>query len=668
MTPRNPVYELMTFKLPAAHAYDEESFPNLYTFAAVDLYSDQWFEFEISWWRDDRAALFVYADWCRRNGVFFVGFNSLHYDYPLLHFILEDIERATVENIYQKSQEILHGNERSEIWENKRFIQQIDLFKIHHFDNKAKTTSLKALEVNMRSEDVLESEIPFGTVLTQDQVPIIKYYNRVDTAETKRFAHISMPDIELRWKMREIMSGDVLNFNDTKLGKELLAQRLGDDLCYTRDSNGKRQPRQTFRHGIPLAQCILPYIQFGETDFRRIHHWLYQQTIYETKGAFTDLKALVNGIEYVFGTGGLHGSVKSRVYVSDSEWAILDDDVASLYPSVAIVNRFAPEHLGAPFIEHYANLKAERFKHKKGTPLNKTLKLALNGVYGDSNSPYSVFYDPKFTMSITINGQLILAMFVEWLLTIPTLEVIQANTDGVTYRVDRSLIPRVEEIRAAWQHFTRLDLEQVEYSRVWIRDVNNYVAETPDGKVKLKGAYWTPDKHPEDIQNLSPTGWYRDYSADICAKAAVACMTKGADIASFIYSHVDMFDFMLREKCKRTDKLLIDGVEQQRVLRYFMSRDGGILQKVAPPTEPERMGQFKPARGVSDYDYNEWHRINGNVHNPALHTKNRSVYENRTTHFHAGYFVTECNHVKRFNFATLDYSWYIAEAEKLVIR
>lgn len=660
----------MTFRLPAAYVYDVESFPNVFTFAAVDLYSDQWFEFEISDWHDDRAALFVYADWCRRNGVFWIGFNNLHYDYPLMHFILEDIERATASDIYEKSQHILHSDERSEIWENNRIIPQIDLFKIHHFDNKAKTTSLKALQVNMRRRNVLESEIPFGTVLTPDQTNrVIKPYNREDTDSTKEFAHITMPDIELRWNMRDRINGDVLNFNDTKLGKEFLAQRLGENICYYRDSNNKRQPRQTFRHSIALAECILPYIQFGQSDFRRVHEWLMQQVIFQTKGVFENLKAQVNGIDYAFGTGGIHGSVTSRAFVSDSEYVIYDDDVKGYYPNMILRNRFFPEHLGEAFLREFAWVVEQKEKSIKGTPENKTFKLAGNGVYGDSNNPYSVFYDPKFTMSTTLNGQLLLAMYIEWLLSVPTLEVIQANTDGVTYRVHRSFIPRVEEIRKAWMTFTLLELESAEYTRVWIRDVNNYVAESPSGKkLKLKGAYWTPDKHPEDIQNLSPTGWYRDYSADICAKAAVACMTKGADIASFIYSHTDMFDFMLREKCKRTDKLLIDGVEQQRVLRYYITREGGILQKVAPPTEPDRLGWFKPARNADPYEYLAWHRINGNIHNPALHTKNRSVYENRTTHFHAGYKVTECNHVDRFNFAALDYRWYIAEAQKLLIR
>ncbi|MDT9702205.1 hypothetical protein, partial [Streptomyces sp. P17] len=115
------------------------------------------------------------------------------------------------------------------------------------------------------------------------------------------------------------------------------------------------------------------------------------------------------------------------------EWLIRDIDVASLYPSIAIVNDLAPAHLGHSFVVEYANLPKERkeWQAKKGKKCVEanSLKLAANGTYGNSNSEFSVFFDPKYTITITVNGQLMLAMLVEWLLTVPTIRIIQANTD-----------------------------------------------------------------------------------------------------------------------------------------------------------------------------------------------------------------------------------------------
>jgi hypothetical protein len=156
---------------------------------------------------------------------------------------------------------------------------------------------------------------------------------------------------------------------------------------------------------------------------------------------------------------------------------IRDIDVAGLYPAIAIVNRLYPEHLGERFIFEYAQLPLERAKYKKGTPRSNAFKLAANGTYGNSNNEYSVFYDPRFTMQITLNGQLLLAMLAEFLLSVPTVRLIAINTDGITYTIARRHLPAAQEVEAAWAAYTRLTLESVEYRAMWVRDCNTYVAE-----------------------------------------------------------------------------------------------------------------------------------------------------------------------------------------------
>jgi len=654
--------------------YDVECLPNYFSYYAADLNSDAEFYFEISQFRNDAWQFYAHLEWLMRHDWFMIGFNSIGYDYNLIHAFMTEPVGFGPAQFYAVSQSIIKSTDRFGVTvrPQDRYIKQIDLYKIHHFDNQAKSTSLKALQVNMRSESVLESEVPFDVPISPDDIERVMIpYNRHDVTETKKFAIISMPMIEFRLQMAEQIKGDVVNFNDTKIGKQLLEQRL-EDVCYTYNGS-RRERRQTPRPFINLSECIFPYVQFEQPEFQRVHRWLAAQTITETKGAFDNLHCTIDGFTFHFGTGGIHGSLDRARLAADDQWAILDDDVASLYPSIAIVNRLAPAHLGDRFVTEYSNLKTERFKYAKGTPQNSALKLALNGTYGDSNSEYSVFYDPKFTMSITINGQLLLCMLAERLMTVPTLSLIQINTDGVTYRVHRSMIWMVDEIRTEWQRLTMLDLEQVQVRRMLIRDVNNYIADCWDEKkgkwyLKLKGAYWTPTKHPDDIQNASPTAWYKNFSADICAKAAVAHMVDGVDIETFVYSWMNPFDFMLREKTARGHQLFIGDKLQQRVTRYYVAKHGEPMRKVMPSTHPHREGQFKQARGVSDADYIAWHVANGNVHNPAIHTKNKSVYEpSRITNMFAGHMVRPCNHVRDFDFTNLDYGWYVLESRKLVI-
>lgn len=659
-----------------AVVFDLESVPNFFSYYGVDLNSDAEFYFEISDWRNDAAAFHAHLQWLAANDWYMIGFNNIGYDYNLVHAFYAEPVRFTAADFYRITASIIGSYDRfgQTVRPDDRFIKQIDLYKVHHFDNKSKSQSLKGLEVNMRSDNVLESSVPFGAPMSEHQRPEMIFYNGHDTKDTKRFALISMSMLEFRLKMAQTLRGDVMNFNDTKIGKELVAQRLGDSVCYTYEGR-KRVPRQSVRDMVSLNECIFPYIRFEHPEFQRIHNWFLHQRIAGVKGEFDDVNCTVKGMEFVYGIGGLHGSVKRSYFESDADWTIIDDDVASLYPSIAIVNRMFPEHLGAHFIEVYTGLKTERFQHKKGTAENNGLKLALNGVFGDSKNEYSVFFDLKYFLGTTVNGQLLLSMFAEQLMSIPTLTLIQINTDGVTYRVHRSFEWLVDRVRTEWQRFTCLELEQARYSRMWVRDVNNYVAETEgSGKLKMKGAYWAPrnDHWHEDIlfdaRNPGPPAYHKDFSACIIARAAVEYMTKRTDIETSVRSSTEPFDFMLSEKMKGGAKLYIGETQQQKVTRYYVARNGEPMQKVMLPKYGNRVGQFVQARGVSDEAYEAWQSTHGNIHNPAIHTKNRSTYKpERVSNLNAGMMVRECNDVRSFDWSNVNFEWYISESRKLVI-
>lgn len=659
-----------------AVCYDIECLPNVFTFCAMDLNGDSEWRFEISEFQNDSHAFYEFLNWLAVNDWYMIGYNSISYDYNLVHAFMTEPVGFGPAQFYAVSQSIINSTDRfgRTVWESDRYIKQIDLLKIHHFDNNNKRQSLKGLEVNMRSDSVLESELPFDQPLTKQQTDdIIWPYNRMDVSETKRFALISMKLIEFRLHMSKQITGDVLNFNDTKIGKELLAQRMGKDACYTWTS-GRKEPRRTPRQFVNIGECIFPYIELKNPEFRRVLDWMKAQTITETKGAFEDLTATVDGLTFKFGVGGLHGSVERKRFYADDEWTIIDDDVGGYYPSLIIENDLAPEHLGDHFRREFRRVKDERKLYPKGTPENGALKLAGNGVFGDSNNQYGIYFDPKFMITTTVNGQLMLCMLAEWLMEIPTLSIIQANTDGLTYRVHRSMEAQVEQVRTKWQAFTRLELEQARYKRMLIRDVNSYIAETESGKLKLKGAYWSPrneswcDDIMLDLRNPGPPAFHKDFSNVVVQRAAVEHMLKGTDIASFVYSQTNPFDFMACEKAQRGHKLYIGEKPQGRVTRCYMSKSGEPMKKVMPSTHPHREGQFKQARGVSDQAYNEWHAANGNVWSEAIHTKNHSVYDpSRVQSVNTGHLVRECNHVRSFDFADLDYQWYIGEARKLVI-
>jgi hypothetical protein len=659
---------VQAMNLDQAVVYDIETLPNVFTLAMELLYQETASVWEISHYRDDRRQLIEWFNWLSLTQTPMIGFNNVHFDYPVIHFIYNN-PQCTVEQIHAKSQEIINNyNDRfgQVVWERDRFAPQIDLFKIHHFDNKAKTTSLKALQVNMRAPNVRESKLPFDQpVAPQDVDGELIPYNRTDVSETKRFAHYSLPAINFRIGLIPQFGIEALNFNDTKIGEKMLEQRLGEDVCYDR-STGRKQKRQTPRTQIALAEIIFPYIQFNNPEFARVLAFMKTKVLTPeditdpdspilTKGVLTGLTANVGGLTFHFGTGGVHASVTAQRFVADNLYVIRDIDVEALYPNVAIVNQLAPEHLGSAYMAEYAKIPNERKTHAKGTYQNAALKLAANGAWGKSNSKFSVFYDPKYAMTIPINGQLMICMLAEWLLTIPTLQIIQVNTDGITYRIRCDYVDEAKVIEQQWQDYTKLKLEDVDYAAMWIRDVNNYIAQDTKGKLKQKGAYWHPDpsNYAESISNASPPCWHKDLGNIISIRAAVAAMVHGIDPETFIKAHTDSFDFMLRAKVDRSSRIILGDRELQRTTRYYVARDGEPMTIERPPAGPE--GHYRRKNG------NGWQWAE------AVCTKNKSRYEKRITAVQAGWKIAECNIATDFRFDCVDYDWYINETKKLII-
>jgi hypothetical protein len=600
--------------------YDVETFPNCFQLCAINATTGEKFSFELSSRRNDYLALRTWVLDLKQSGARMVGFNNVGFDYPVLHFILTSGCNHP-HTIYEHAKSLIESESRfgNSIKPSDCWVPQVDLFKIHHFDNKARMTSLKALEFNMQLFNISDLPFPVGSQLLPDQMNTLMDYCFNDVEATLAFYAETREQITFREQLSEKHGLDFTNFNDVKIGKEIFRLELekAGVPCYDYSQEEGRTPRQTPRARINLADCVPPWITFDTPQFRSIRGHFENTVITETKGAFKDLTAKVAGLDYVFGTGGIHASVENESFIANKDWMILDVDVTSLYPSIAIENGYYPEHLGPKFVEVYRNLREQRLTYAKGTAENAMLKLALNGVYGASNDQFSIFYDPLYTMKTTIGGQLMLAMLVEGLLTVPGLRIIQANTDGITMWMPRHMRGTVDHICGLWEQRTRLSLEAVEYSKMFIADVNSYLAEKVDGGVKRKGRY------------EYETQWHQDASALVVPKVAEWVLLRGCDARVSLENWDDFFDFLLRVKVPRSSKLMMGDRQLENTQRYYVSVGGGSLVKVMPPL-----------------------------------AKNPTVW--RRIAVQSGYTVCPCNNILDANLP-INYDWYQNEVEKLTL-
>ena len=648
------------------YTYDLETMSNFFSFAGKFYGDDKIYYFEISSRINQRTELLSHLSFIKNTGAYMVGFNSLGFDYPILHELL--VNPHTFD--FNKAKEICDKIIGSQNYGgfspyskklSDRIIPQIDLVKINHFDNANRRTPLKSLQFAMRSNSVEDLPYHWDAILTPEEMDGMKPYNVHDVTETESFLTLN---IELIVKRKELLDtgvlrGDVLNYSDVKIGDEYLINKIGRGKCF---ANGK--PRQTPRQYVDFGSIISPKINFQTKAFNDVLEWFKTKRLdcIETKNnSHIKLQASLGGLDFHFGVGGVHASVESKYYESNEEYVIKDIDVSGMYPAVAIANGFYPEHLGEEFLIHYKQLQKDRKQYPKGTTMNGVLKLAGNGLFGKSNNKYSCFFDPRFLYLITVNGQLQLLELVERISMIPTVEIIQANTDGITVKIRRDLVPFFNMWCREWERHTGLVLEEIDYSRMWIRDVNNYMAETTDGKVKRKGAYWFPENQKEY------EGWWnKDFSMMAVQKGIDLVHRFGYSPEAVVQMIVDPFDFMLRYKTTTGTKVYVGEQEMLKTVRYFISNNGYKMMKRAKPKG--KIGDYKRANKLKDDFYKQVKtEIGEGVWDERIHTKNKSKYAEVVTTIKSGYLVEECNVASRFNWNNLNYDFYVDEIKKLII-
>ena len=565
--------------------YDIECYSNIWVLSASPSDTDEQYVFEISSRVNDVHRLFEFIEWCKYYKHRMVGFNVIHYDYPLLHYLLTSYDfdgvafmswNEIISLIYEKSNEIISAPWENRfahtIYQNKEIVSQVDLLRIHHFDNINRRTSLKILEINMRLPFVQDLPFPHGTTLNFEQMATLVKYNKCDVFATKEFYHKSLEKIKFRFELSAKYGLDFTNHNDTKIAKDFLVmeleKHLGPGSCYT---SNPRKPRQTIRGEMKLGELIFPEIKFRTKEFNTVLDFFRKTETSETKGVFKNLSCTFpNGLKCVFGMGGIHAFIEPIHAESCKKYAIIDLDVESYYPSIGIKNRLFPAHFSEIFCDIVHELKMQRKQYEKGTPQNKMLKLSLNGSWGASNDKYSPFYDKKYAMQITINGQLLLCMLAEMIMLIPDTVILQMNTDGLTIKIPRILEPMLTDFKKQSEQMTGLVLESQYYTDMFLKNVNGYLAVDLLGNIKRKKDY----NYKLD--------WHQNHSMLAVPKAAEAYLIKGSDIEIFLRNHDDDFDFCLSARVREPWIFKWGDKKIQNTNRYYISKIGKPLVKVGP--------------------------------------------------------------------------------------
>ena len=598
------------------YIYDLETYPNL--FCGVFNTEGKETVFEISARKNDYEKLLeFYTD---KNIKYAIGFNNIKFDAQILHYLVSNKElfikkqgSELVSLIFLFAQKVISSTYDGGFppYAEWNFgVKQIDLFLINHYNNKNKMTSLKWIEFSINHPKVQDLPYKFDRPLKSSQFDEVIEYCKNDVNATRKFAEECRDLIKLRISQdKQYPSLRLLNKPDSSVGEQMFLHFMSESMGI---SIKELREMRTHRAPLPVKDLILPYINFKTSEFQKILDWYNSSMTGGLENSVTFAE-----IEFVFGEGGIHASWENKIFEADSEYDILDIDVTSFYPNLAIVNNFRPEHLGDAFSRVYKNLFLERRKYPKGSVENLSYKIILNGSYGKFGDEYSFLYDKKVMNQICINGQLLIAMLCERLSFIDSVTIIQANTDGVTIKVKKSKRNEVEDTCKRWEKLTSLELEYAEYKKMVINNVNNYMAQYTDGKIKDKGASYivNPDHHKNKSQRIVQIALRKYFFEGIPIRETIenhlTTKEKGSEWnekkQKYEVPYYGIYDFCIGRKVKWNQRyVILKGMKDikinEKVIRYFITKDKATMMKMYDDGRVESVNKGYNAKLFQNYE------------------------------------------------------------------
>ena len=486
------------------------------------------------------------------EGKTLVGFNNYFYDDKILQYMLE---LKTPEQIKWLNDKIIAGDEVKFV--NKRKFSSLDCFQ----QLDVSRPSLKKIQGNF-GRMILESSVSFDIdrSLSPDEFDDVLQYCMYDVDTTiaiykERIKSYFQPKISI---VDMLGKEDAMKWNTTTISANLLLEKP-----------------LTKWASIRIDEWMM---QIVPSEVREL--WLEKES-----GSIT-IQMFDNDIQ--FGFGGLHGAHKTIKRAENVKLL----DVTSMYPNIILLLNV----LGTA-TKKYKDILQQRIAIKHiDKILSDALKLILNSVYGNLRNKYSLLLNPKAADTVCIYGQI--ALFDLCKTIAPFCTILNINTDGIIF------IPHDDayiEAYKDWEKDFRLQLEEKNFSQLFMKDVNNYIAVKADGSLECKGA---------DVNRFEKDAFFKQNNARILDIALVNKLVHGIDVTETLLEHLDkphLFQYILKAggtyqgSCDEKGRLL-----DTKVNRVFASqKEGGCLYKLRHDNGIVRFADAPQSMFLWNQDCNE---------------------------------------------------------------
>lgn len=620
--------------------YDIEVFQNIFHCSAINTETKEIHKFEISPRKNQLSELISFfkqvnlpVSWndnyttnCSIDSdKIFCGYNNLHYDNPVINYIIE-YEHVLAENpvpvitnsIFNLSREITNSGENIEKWKRWKYQVWFDSFDILTmlYSNKLRV-GLKEIQVTMQYKNVQEFVCDWSKPLPIEDFDSMIDYNINDIESTSALLDRCKKDIDLRLAIEDEYGVKVLSKDGVNIGMKILTHKYLEKTGLTWwDIKDLRSPQDY----IPLKDVILPFIKYDSPILKSVLDEMKTQVVSPGRKGY-EKNFVFGGLRYTVGVGGIHSKNDPEIIIPAEDEMLIDIDVASLYPSMLIEYGFYPKHLGPEFLEVYSQIRSERIeaKHNGDKIKDSTLKLALNGLSGNLQNEHNFCYSTFAAMQIRINGQLLLLMLAEKLVELGC-RIVQANTDGLFVLLKKSIYDKVNNVCREWEQLTKLTLEEDRFEAMYQYAINDYIA-VKEGYTDIRDRFLAGEqivqkkktgelyKSIEQIQDdyIKQKGMFitkvqlgKGLTPKIIPEAVIKYFVDGIPVEDTIKGCKDIKKFLMAEKTGKQWNVEYMKEDIQRTNRFYASTNGGYLWKWKQVGNAERQYQnMLAASGVT---------------------------------------------------------------------
>ena len=581
----NPSGATMKIKERPVALYDIEVFPNCFHCLVSDSESHKKYKFEISNRKNQLEELIDFFYFKRVEHIM-CGYNNHHYDDIVINYMI--FFRNTMKrfdylkicnSLYYLSKAIIESEKTENIDKIKQYkyanyFYSFDLMTMLY--SAAKQKSLKEVEILLGMDNVQEFEAGFDQRLLDSEIDDMIKYNENDVDATELLLNTVKDEVDLRLEVEKEWGFDALSMSNIRIGEEILLRQ--SNLKGVALEEAKSKIRRVAK--IENKDIILPFIQYSNPKLKEVLLDVKNATCYpcksDKKQKNYEKKFVLSNTCYSIGEGGIHTINEPRIFKPTADQYIGHSDVTSMYPSLAIIYKWLPVHLGKDFWNVYESLYKERVIAKRNHDelKAKAFKFALNSPIGKMQNESSWAYDPLNAYKIRMNGQLILLMLVDRLLSI-NCKIVQVNTDGVVYIADKANRELINKFIHEVENITKLHFDSDDYESFYQYDVNNYF-----GIRKGYSQSGDPSLIEKKGKFITEIGLNNSMTPVVISKAVINYFLTKEPIDKFVKEDKNIRDFLMSQSVNREFKVEYGNKPVQRINRYYASNSGYYLMRV----------------------------------------------------------------------------------------